>query len=121
MKISKDFEFAAAHRLTLPYDSPCARVHGHNYKLKVTVAGYLNDAGMIMDFKKLKAIVNEEIISALDHQDLTDFFSKDPDKEHVNATVEIMSKWIYERLERRMGNIHSVQLWETSDSMAEYP
>lgn len=119
MKISKDFEFAAAHRLTLPYDSPCERLHGHNYKLRVTLMGGLNESGMIMDFKELKSIVNEEVISRLDHQDLTEFFVIN--NRTVNATAEIMSKWIYERLERRIDEIHRVQLWETIDSSAEYP
>lgn len=119
MKISKDFEFAAAHQLLLPYDSPCARVHGHNYKLKVTVQGHINDVGMIIDFKELKTIVNEEIISVLDHQDLTDFFSEYVG--HINATAEIMSAWIYKKLKPRLPNIDSVTLWETTDSSAEYP
>jgi len=120
MKISKDFEFAAAHQLMLPYTSPCTRQHGHNYKLKVTVQGHINDAGMIMDFKELKAIVNEEIISILDHQDLTDFFS-DESVRRVNATAEIMSTWIYKKLKPRLPNIDSVTLWETTDSSAKYP
>jgi len=119
MKISKDFEFAAAHRLTLPYDSPCERLHGHNYKLRITLEGRLNDAGMVMDFKELKSIVIEEIISVLDHQDLTEFFVIN---NHIkNATAEIMSKWIYDRLNKRLPELHKVQLWETTDSMAEYP
>lgn len=120
MKIHKDFEFAAAHRLVLPYDSLCERLHGHNYKLKVTVEGTLNSDGMVMDFKELKSIVNQEVISVLDHQDLTEFFNKS-DTGHVNATAEIMCIWIYQRLIRRINDAVSVQLWETRDSSAEYP
>lgn len=119
MKISKDFEFAAAHQLTLPYDSPCERLHGHNYKLRITLKGGLNESQMVMDFKKLKSIVNEEVISVLDHQDLTKFFIMN--NRAVNATAEIMSIWIYDRLARRLPEIHKVQLWETTDSSAEYP
>ena len=120
MKISKDFEFAAAHKLILSYDSPCERLHGHNYKLKVTLQGEINENGMIMDFKELKSVVNQEIISVLDHQDLTDFFSN-WFAGHVNATAEIMAKWIYNRLAKKIYMIHSVTLWETTDSSAEYP
>lgn len=122
MKIHKDFEFAAAHRLVLPYLSPCQNLHGHNYKLRVTVKGGINDAGMVMDFKELKAVVNAEVISVLDHQDLTDFFSKDETaEEHVNATAENMCIWIYNRLVKKIYGTVSVQLWETTDSSAEYP
>jgi len=119
MKISKDFEFAAAHKLNLPYDSPCERLHGHNYKLSVTLVGELNKDGMIMDFKELKSIVTQEVISMLDHQDLTGFFIIN--HQPVNATAEIMSKWIYERLIYRLPELHKVRLWETTDSSAEYP
>lgn len=119
MKISKDFEFAAAHKLTLPYNSPCERLHGHNYKLKITLQGEINKCGMIMDFKELKSVVVQEVISLLDHQDLTNFF--DNHIGHINATVEIMAKWIYHRLEQKINMIYSVTLWETTDSSAEYP
>ncbi len=127
MKISKDFEFAAAHQLVLPYDSPCQRLHGHNYKLRVTINGNINKSGMVMDFKELKNIVNREVISVLDHQDLTNFFNKDPRncvKYRVNATAENMCIWIYQKITKALTNnvsVIKVQLWETTDSMAEYP
>jgi len=121
MKISKDFEFAAAHRLKLPYDSPCKNFHGHNYKLKVTLHGGMNECGMIMDFKELKAIVNREVISKLDHQDLSTYF-EDGEGGYFNPTAEIMSEWIFHRLFLNgLSQIYSVTLWETTDSSAEYP
>ena len=54
--IEKKFKFEATHRLNcLDYDSPCKNIHGHSYKVFMTIkAGSLNDQGMIIDFTKLK-------------------------------------------------------------------
>ena len=55
------------------YDGPCRNIHGHSYKLVVTVAGEpVSDhtspkLGMVMDFGQLKAIVRQEIVSEFDH------------------------------------------------------
>jgi 6-pyruvoyltetrahydropterin/6-carboxytetrahydropterin synthase len=70
--ITKEFSFEAAHALE-GYDGPCRNIHGHSYKLSVTVSGIpVTDPaspkkGMIMDFSDLKKIVKEHIIDPLDH------------------------------------------------------
>jgi 6-pyruvoyltetrahydropterin/6-carboxytetrahydropterin synthase len=61
-----------AHAL-LNYDGPCKNIHGHTYRLQVTVAGYANQdpqhvkCGMLIDFGQLKNIVTEKIIEKYDH------------------------------------------------------
>ena len=56
MKITRRFEFDAAHRL-MGYEGPCANIHGHRYVAEITVEGdTLNDLGMLVDFKVLKCI-----------------------------------------------------------------
>ncbi len=72
LKVTKIFTFEMAHAL-LGYDGACRNIHGHSYKLHVTIAGkplqqpgHPND-GMVMDFKQLKALVNKEIIHTYDH------------------------------------------------------
>ncbi len=71
IRITKEFNFEMAHAL-YGYDGPCKNIHGHSYRLSVTVKGYpINDLnhtklGMIMDFNELKAIV-QPIIHKLDH------------------------------------------------------
>jgi len=62
-KIHWEDRFSSAHFLTLPYKSPCQRIHGHEYKVEIEIEGELNDDGMILDFTKLKEIVKE-----LDHK-----------------------------------------------------
>lgn len=87
-RIRTEFEFEAAHKLNLTYDSPCQNLHGHSYKCAVTITSdKLDENGMIVDFKKLKAIIKEKIEDKLDHKYLNDIYS-------CNATAEYMSKWI---------------------------
>lgn len=72
IKITKQFSFEMAHALR-NYDGLCRNIHGHSYKMDITLAGRpLNDDnspknGMVMDFGDLKKLVNEEVISLLDH------------------------------------------------------
>lgn len=72
IRISKEFSFEAAHTL-YGYDGLCKHVHGHSYKLLVSVIGYPiaeeqhPKLGMVMDFGELKKIVNTLIIDKLDH------------------------------------------------------
>ena len=72
LRLTKEFDFQMAHTLSA-YDGKCRNIHGHNYRLFVTVEGEpIDDAspaknGMVMDFGDLKRLVNEEIISLLDH------------------------------------------------------
>ena len=72
IRLTKEFTFEAAHMLE-GYDGLCREIHGHSYKLFVTVKGEpVNDPespklGMVMDFGALKRIVNEQIVDRLDH------------------------------------------------------
>ena len=119
--LTKEFEFEAAHHL-INYDGPCANVHGHSYKLQVTVSGninifdtkYANDC-MVLDFKDLKNIVKTAIIDSHDHADLNTLYD--------NPTAEIMVIAMYDNLRTWLPKdvkLESVKLWETSTSFAEY-
>ncbi|MFR9602823.1 MAG: 6-carboxytetrahydropterin synthase [Rikenellaceae bacterium] len=72
IRLTKEFSFEAAHALE-GYDGACREIHGHSYRLFVTVKGEpISDlshpkCGMVMDFGELKKIVNEQIVSKLDH------------------------------------------------------
>jgi len=72
IRLTKEFSFEAAHALD-GYDGPCREIHGHSYRLFVTVKGQPSadecdpKCGMVMDFGALKRIVGEEIVSRLDH------------------------------------------------------
>ena len=72
IRLTKEFDFEMAHAL-LNYDGACKHIHGHSYKLAVTVIAEPNydksspKRGMVMDFGDLKAIVNRLIVKPLDH------------------------------------------------------
>ena len=72
VRITKEFKFEMAHALH-GYDGLCKNIHGHSYKLFVTVKGKIeNDSGnpkdgMVLDFDILKSIVKSEIINKYDH------------------------------------------------------
>jgi 6-pyruvoyltetrahydropterin/6-carboxytetrahydropterin synthase len=93
MEIWKDFTFEAAHRLSnLPDDHKCSRLHGHSYRLRVTVQGKLEPAlGWVLDYAMLKSAV-QPTINRLDHYYLNDI----PGLE--NPTAEEIAVWIWVRL-----------------------
>ena len=72
IRLTKEFSFEAAHALD-GYDGPCREIHGHSYRLFVTVKGTPAEnaadpkCGMVLDFGVLKRIVGEEIVSRFDH------------------------------------------------------
>ena len=72
IRLTKEFTFEAAHSLE-GYDGACREIHGHSYRLFVTIKGepstdaYDPKQGMVMDFGVLKRIVNEQIVSQFDH------------------------------------------------------
>ena len=72
IRITKEFKFEMAHALH-GYDGLCKNIHGHSYKLWVTVKGEVRDEnshvkdGMVMDFSVLKEIIKLEIIDKYDH------------------------------------------------------
>ena len=72
IRITKEFRFEAAHALK-GYDGPCKNIHGHSYKLSVTITGEpvsVVDSpkkGMVMDFSELKKIIKKSVIDPSDH------------------------------------------------------
>lgn len=114
--VTKLFTFDACHHLP-HYDGACSNLHGHTYKLEVTVTGRrIKDeenpkCGMIIDFKDLKKIVKDTVIDKYDHSDLNNFFD--------NPTAEIMVEKIGIDIMRELPkdvSLVSVKLWEKIDS-----
>lgn len=104
------FEFAASHFLT-KYHGKCENLHGHNYKLIVTIKGPLQDDGMVLDFKIIKKIVESEIIDKLDHHHLNDIIE--------NPSAEHLSIWIWEKLEGKIP-LKKITVYETDNYYCEY-
>lgn len=118
--ITKIFRFEAAHRLS-EHQGKCARLHGHSYKLEVTLRGPIKDSlgesdhGMVMDFADLSQIVKNAVLEQLDHQDLNAVTG-------VYTTAENLVHWVWsELLNHGLSKelLHRVRLWETETSFAE--
>ncbi|SNX54315.1 6-carboxytetrahydropterin synthase QueD [Thermoanaerobacterium sp. RBIITD] len=115
MKVTKIFTFDSAHNLT-KYNGKCENLHGHTYKLEVTVEGELDDEGMVIDFEILKDIVNKVIIDKLDHHYLNEVFG-------FNTTCENIITWMWKELKPELKSeryeLYKIKLWETPTSFAE--
>lgn len=114
MEIFKEFSFEAAHRLPhVPAEHKCARLHGHSFQVRVTVAGPIDPhLGWVMDFADVKracAAVEDQ----LDHRYLNDI----PGLE--NPTSEVIARWIWERLASALP-LSAVEVRETCTTGCVY-
>ena len=81
--ITKDFAFSASHRLDgLPDTHQCARLHGHNYVIRVGITGPVGPIGFVVDYGELSP-VKGYIDDVLDHRHLNDLLDFNPTAEHL--------------------------------------
>ena len=112
-------QFSAAHCLR-DYDGACARMHGHNYRVVVTVAADdLPQSGMVMDFKLLK-VACDQVVETLDHRCLNEL----PPFTEMNPTSENLARYIFEAVRDELAaqpvRVASVAVWESDSSCATY-
>lgn len=119
VSVTKEFTFDAAHFLE-NYNGKCANLHGHTYRLQVTVFGKLNEQGMVIDFGELKKIVETEIINTFDHKLINDFFPFNPTAENMVVHIFEVIKDYLETNYKDKVFIEKVRLYETPTSYAEY-
>ncbi|KPU28371.1 6-pyruvoyl tetrahydropterin synthase [Caloranaerobacter sp. TR13] len=114
MEITKIFTFDSAHKLE-DYDGECKYLHGHTYKLEITIRGEIDNRGIVIDFNDLKDIVKERVINVLDHKYLNEVFD-------FNPTCENILLWIFNEIDNAIKNdkccLKKVVLWETPTSYA---
>ena len=122
-EVSVEAGFAAAHQLR-NYRGKCENLHGHNYKVRVSVEGEeLNSIGLLADFTELKAALRE-VTEFLDHRFLNEI---EPFTE-INPSAENVAWYICEQLQNALGSgstnvavkIAEVKVWETETSTATY-
>lgn len=89
MLVTKDFTFDSAHFLT-KYYGKCEHMHGHTYRLRVTVEGDIQSNGLVIDFVVLKRLVKKHVLDVIDHRLLNDFIE--------NPSAERVLVWIWKRL-----------------------
>jgi len=140
IRVTKEFSFEMAHVLR-NYDGPCRNVHGHSYRLFVTIAGSpLNDRsdpkdGMVMDFTDLKKIIRKEIVNVFDHAAVV---SRDFDEEKTEMFTKMFGNTVVvdyqptcenlvadfaERIKKFLPagvRLHNLKLYETATSFSEW-
>ena len=109
-RVSRTFRFEAAHQLPW-HAGKCAGLHGHGYRLEVTVDGPVGPNGIVVDFADVAEVVERDVIARYDHTYLNDFFE--------NPTAELIAHDVWKRLEAAELDVSCVRLWETADSMVE--
>ena len=134
LKVTKTVRFDAAHILT-NHQGLCKNLHGHTYRVDVTVAQPAEDTGdMVIDFKDLKRVCEEIILARFDHAFVYD--SSSPGESEIAAvlakhsmravalpfrsTAENLARYFFGELKARVPGLASVKVWETPDSAAEY-
>ena len=122
-EVSVEYTFAAGHALR-HYKGKCENVHGHNYRIQVTVEGErLNSIGLLVDFVAVKKALRAAS-DRLDHQFINDLepFTV------INPSAENMAKYFYDQLcdavhpepDQGLVRISCITVWETDTSIARY-
>ena len=118
--VTREFTFDAAHHLHL-YEGKCKNLHGHTYRLVITVSGFVDEIGIAVDFGEIKRIYKEEIEARLDHRYLNEVLP------NMNTSAENMIVWIWEALDGRLAQegwkkrgcrLEELVLYETPTSRA---
>ena len=115
MELYTDFRFEAAHRLPkVPEGHKCERLHGHSYRVRITIEGAVDpDTGWIIDFDEIKQAF-DPLLDQLDHHYLNEVEGLE------NPTSENLCHWIWTRLRPGLPQLTEVEISETCDSGCRY-
>jgi 6-pyruvoyltetrahydropterin/6-carboxytetrahydropterin synthase len=112
--------FAAGHALR-DYHGKCENVHGHNYRVQVTLRGPQLDAtGLLVDFVEVKKLMHA-VVDRLDHQFLNDLAPFDV----LNPSAENIARYLFEQISGGLPmqapvEVAEVKVWETDRASATY-
>ena len=120
-QVSVEETFSSGHALR-GYRGKCENVHGHNYRVRVTVEGpELDSIGLLCDFTEVKRALRE-IIGGLDHQFINDLEAF----RTVNPSAENLAKYFYDEVTRQLtglppgARVTDTIVWETDTTSAQY-
>jgi len=105
MLVSREFSFVGAHQLP-HYQGKCERLHGHTWRLRVTVQAQVGPDGIAFDFAELGRIVRDKVIEKLDHTFLNDMIP--------NPSAENIAYWVWEQLKELP--LLEIRVWESEDT-----
>lgn len=117
-ELTVERDFSAAH-LMRGHPGACARLHGHNYRVLLTVEGErLDETGILVDFADLKAAF-DEVLAALDHRNLNEV----PPFDAINPSSEHLARFIFGRMKRALGDrarVGRVTVYESATNSVTY-
>jgi 6-pyruvoyltetrahydropterin/6-carboxytetrahydropterin synthase len=115
VRLTRDFTFEAAHLLPrAPEGHKCRRLHGHSFRVEVTVEGEVDPAtGWFLDYAEITRLV-EPLRLQLDHYYLNEV------KGLENATSENLARWIWDRLRPSLPSLARIIVHETCEARCEY-
>jgi len=109
MRVSRSFSFEAAHRLE-EYEGKCESLHGHTWRIEVTLEAPVGADGLAFDFVRLEREVRENVLSRLDHTYLNDLLPV--------PSAERVAIWAWDRLSHLP--LAEIRIWETPDCVVSY-
>lgn len=114
-ELVRTFRFEAAHALPkVPPEHKCSRLHGHNYRVDVHVAGPVAaEKGWVMDFGDIKRAM-QPILDELDHRNLGEIPGL------ANPTSEMLARFIWDRVQPALEGLSAVVVWESETSRCIY-
>ena len=116
IELTKTYRFEAAHRLPMvPTDHKCHRMHGHSFRVDVTLEGEVDPrAGWLLDFAEVSRVVRPLIQNELDHRCLNDV------KGLENPTSENLCAWLWQRLSPDLPGLAAITVRETCTARCTY-
>jgi len=113
--LSKDFEFESAQSLPqFPAGHKCRNVHGHSFKVTISVRGTVDEAsGIFYDHAAISDVMRP-IVEQLDHAYLNDITGLE------NPTIELMARWFWEKLADQLPGLYEIVLHETPRARCVY-
>lgn len=115
VRLTKDFTFEAAQTLPLvPPEHKCGRMHGHSFKMEISVEGEVDPAtGWLYDHSRISRAM-DPLLELLDHSYLNDIPGLD------NPTIENMCRWFWERLSPSLAGLAEIVIHETPSARCSY-
>lgn len=115
-ELKSHFQIESARFLpSLPSGHPCARMHGHSFKIVLTLRGPLQpEVGWVQDYHEITQVM-KPLLAQLDHNVLNEV------KGLENPTSELLAVWIYDRAKEKLPLLKSVSIMETPTTECTYP
>jgi len=115
VELVKEYRFEAAHKLPkVPAGHKCQRLHGHSFKIEVTVAGPVDPkSGWFIDYGELDRVW-DPLYAILDHNYLNEVSGLE------NPTSENLARWLWDRMKKELPALQAVTVFETCDARCIY-